>query len=270
MLKVLGILYTITVIISANPASAETVRGKMKRGVSHYKQQEYDQALKDFIDAQIEAPDDARLSYNIGNAYYKMKNYEEAIKSFLNSAARTEDIKLEEKSYYNLGNAFYRQGKLQEAIAYYQKALELEPDDLDAKKNLEFVREKIKRHINQEKERRKRQSSQTRQEQENQEHGQDQQQQQSQHAQSNQHKRQAQQSQQARKDGGGQPQVTGTEGKQDQEKEQARVNSAPVARQMSDEEAQRWLDSLSEDRRKFMKQQMKALSGRRYTSGKDW
>jgi Ca-activated chloride channel family protein len=77
-----------------------------------------------------------------------MNHYEEAVKGYLDVASNARDIKLEEKSLYNIGNAMYRQGKLEEAVDYYKKAIALEPEDKDAKQNLEFVLEEIKRRIN--------------------------------------------------------------------------------------------------------------------------
>ncbi len=281
------VLYLVMAFIGiyANSVSAQILSGKIKRGIENYNREKYDEALKVFIDAQIEAPEDAQLSYNIGNAYYKMKNYDEAVRSFLNTAAKTKDVKLEEKSYYNLGNSFYRQGKLQEAAAFYQKALEL-----DAKRNLEFVREEIKRHINQEKERQ--QQDQQEQEQQEQEQNQEQQPDSDQQAQGEQdQEKQEQQDQQSQQDQQGQedqqhqsqqppgeqedkqdgekhPQQAGTEGEKGQEEHQ--TQAAQAAEPMSDEDAQRWLNSLTEDKREFLKRQMKNLPGRGHALGKDW
>lgn len=251
------------VVTCTSPVSARMFDSKMKEGMKNYEQQKYDLALKEFIDAQIEAPEDARLSYNTGNAYYKMNNYDEAIKSFLNGAAKAKDIKLREKSYYNLGNSFYRQGKLQEAVQYYQQALELDPEDTDAKKNLEFVRQEIKRRMNEEKERQEKEPSQ---DQDQQQQGEGQEQQQSEQQQPEQQEQQAQDKGQQQEQQGQQEQ-----GKQEGQQEQyAAQAAAQAAEQISEEEAQRWLDSLSEDKKEFLKRQMKASPGARYSAGKDW
>jgi Ca-activated chloride channel family protein len=44
-----------------------------------------------------------------------------------------------------MGNALFRINKLDESIVAYKKALELNPSDMDAKFNLEFAREQIKK-----------------------------------------------------------------------------------------------------------------------------
>jgi Ca-activated chloride channel family protein len=123
-----------------------------------YSAEEYDQALSAFLDAQIDNPEDPVLHYNIANTYYQMQNYEEAYKGYQSAALEAKDIQLEENAYYNLGNCTYRMGKLDEAILWYQKALELDPEDEDARHNLVFVREEIKRRINQAKEQQEKQA----------------------------------------------------------------------------------------------------------------
>lgn len=45
--------------------------------------------------------------------------------------------------YYNLGNSYYRMGKLGNAIVCYERALRLDPTNVDARTNLEFVNSKI-------------------------------------------------------------------------------------------------------------------------------
>ena len=129
------------------PLYGESLYSTIEKGSTLYQGEQYDEALKSFVDAQIESPENSQLKYNIANAHFNMKNYEEAIKNYQDVAATAQDIQLEEKSLYNIGNCKYRQGMLEESVEYYKKALDLDPNDQDAKYNLEFVREEIKRRI---------------------------------------------------------------------------------------------------------------------------
>jgi len=144
-------------LIMTDALYGESLYSKIEKGSALYKDERYDEAMKTFVDAQIESPEEPRLKYNVANSHYKMKSYEEAIKNYQDVAATAQDIELEEKSLYNIGNCMYRQGRLEEAVEYYKKALDLDPNDQDAKYNLEFVREEIKRRINQAKQREKQQ-----------------------------------------------------------------------------------------------------------------
>ncbi len=54
-----------------------------------------------------------------------------------------ESQQLAERTLYNMGNASYRLNQLPEAVHYYEKALQLDPKDEDARKNLEFVKNKL-------------------------------------------------------------------------------------------------------------------------------
>lgn len=130
------------------PCRATSLHDAVTKGNSLFKQEKYDEALQAYIDAQVEHPEDALLKYNIASAHYKMKNYEDALKGYQETAATARDIALEQKALYNAGNTLFRLGRLDEAIAAYTKALELDPNDKDAQQNLEFVREEMKRRIN--------------------------------------------------------------------------------------------------------------------------
>ena len=105
---------------------------------------QYDQALQGFIGEQVERPDDPAVSLNVGSAHYRMNNYPEAEKAFA-TAALGGQVDLRQEALYNLGNCAFRQGRLEEAVELYKSALEIDPDDEDAKFNLEFVRDEIRR-----------------------------------------------------------------------------------------------------------------------------
>jgi len=143
-------LAAVLLIVGAGsaPCHAASLHDAVAKGNTLFKQDKYDEALQAYVDAQVEHPEDALLKYNIASSHYKMKNYEDALKGFQETAATARDTALEQKALYNAGNTLYRLGRLEEAVAAYTKALELDPNDKDAQQNLEFVREEIKRRIN--------------------------------------------------------------------------------------------------------------------------
>lgn len=109
-----------------------------------YDQGSYEQALQGFVDQQVERPEDPAVAFNIGSAQYKLKDYQEAERHFA-TAALSADPKLRQQALYNLGNVAFRQGRLEDAVERFKAALEIDPDDQDAKFNLEFVRDEIRR-----------------------------------------------------------------------------------------------------------------------------
>ncbi len=103
----------------------------------------YAQALDGFVDRQTRQPDDPELGLNVGAAHYKLNDFESADAQFYRAAAIGDD-EVRAQALYNLGNSAYRQGKLGDAVDFYMASLEANPDDLDSKFNLEFVREELK------------------------------------------------------------------------------------------------------------------------------
>ena len=72
-----------------------------------------------------------------GNTLYNQGKYNEAIdayKTILDSKNHSAEL------YYNLGNAYYKLNKVAPSIYYYEKALQLDPNDNDIKNNLAFAR----------------------------------------------------------------------------------------------------------------------------------
>ncbi|MBL6989933.1 MAG: VWA domain-containing protein [Bacteriovoracaceae bacterium] len=256
-----------------------------------YAKENYSDALKDFIDEQIEQPGNLDLQYNMANTYYKMKQYDKAKTAYQQTAFKGDNA-LAQKSYYNLGNVAYRLGKLQEAVDFYKKALDLDPTDEDTQHNLEFVREEIKRRIEENKKRQQKQKQQNQQNQQ-QDPNQQQQQQDPNQQQQQQQQGQKQQGQKPKPDDKqdkkqGDKDKEGDKGKQkDKDKKQEggsakqgqqkskeedkdqKKQGEKKAHKMSKEEAQRWLDTLDEDRKKHLRRQMQQGGGPRRVE-KDW
>ena len=123
---------------------------KNGQGGDFYQKGDYENALKKYSEAMTEAPEKPQLYFNIGDVLYRQAKFPEAVKLYEKSAAPG-DPGLQAKSWYNIGNAKYRSAKkdgdpnaLKEAAACYEKSLESDPDDMDAKYNLEFVQRALK------------------------------------------------------------------------------------------------------------------------------
>ena len=72
-----------------------------------------------------------------GNNYYKSGKYEAAIASYegiLSSGQQSFEL------YFNLGNCYYKLHQVAPAIYHFEKALLINPDDVDAKTNLEYAK----------------------------------------------------------------------------------------------------------------------------------
>lgn len=74
--------------------------------------------------------EEANSAYQAGDYDTAVAIYEEILDNGETSAAL----------YYNLGNAYYKLNKVAPSIFYFEKALQLDPDDEDIKNNVEFAR----------------------------------------------------------------------------------------------------------------------------------
>lgn len=77
--------------------------------------------------------DQATRQYSQGNYDQALKTY----KSILGAGQHSAEV------YYNMGNVYYKMDSLPLSIYYYEKALQLSPNDADAKANLAFANQKI-------------------------------------------------------------------------------------------------------------------------------
>ncbi|MGC9317446.1 MAG: tetratricopeptide repeat protein [Armatimonadota bacterium] len=115
-----------------------TVEWLCTRGVAQYREGEYGEATEAFTRALQHDPENATLRYNRGAALYREGRMPEAAET-LEAAAVAEDTALRRDACYNLGNARFRQSDFEAAIEAYKEALRLDPDDMDAKHNLELA-----------------------------------------------------------------------------------------------------------------------------------
>lgn len=71
-----------------------------------------------------------------GKEAYKNGSYQESIDAWLKILEKGEHS---EAVYFNLGNAYYKQNSIGPSIYYYEKALQLAPNDPEIHNNLQFA-----------------------------------------------------------------------------------------------------------------------------------
>jgi len=120
-------------------------------GNEHFEAGEYAQAVAEYRQAQVDAPDQAEPYYNAANAYNRQAQLD-AVVAQAQQALKTADPALAAQAWYNLGNAYFDAQQWPDAIAAYQEALRLTPDDQDAKHNLELALQTLEEQQQQEQE----------------------------------------------------------------------------------------------------------------------
>jgi tetratricopeptide (TPR) repeat protein len=116
---------------------SQNTNSLIKKGNDAYKQNKWDEAASAYRDALKKSEDNTTANYNLGNVFYKKDNTEEAVKSYNNVIAHTDDNSVKQKAFYNKGVAYQKAKKLPECIVAYKNALILNPNDEDARQNLQ-------------------------------------------------------------------------------------------------------------------------------------
>ncbi len=255
----------VALMLVSVPVGAEDFVDLVRQGNYAYRSNDYDKALEYYHRAETQLPESPELEYNMGAALHQRESYEEAVERYTR-ALNTQDIQQEARAHYNLGNTYFRMGEYQKAIESYQNTLEINPEDVDAKYNLELARRKLKEQLESQQQQPQQQQKQQQQDQQPQEQEQDQQQGQ----QPPDDQRQQEQQQQQQGDEEQEQQEQQTEPGEDQEKEQPQDRPQTQEQEISREEARRILDALRDDEEQIQKQvQRRQVQSSGY-SGKDW
>jgi Ca-activated chloride channel family protein len=220
--------------------------GDVERGNRLFRAGKYEEAARVYQEVIAAGQAPAYVHYNLGTALLKLNRYAEA-QQHLQLAMREADAELKQRASYNLGNRYLEAARkgdageetpqlLAAAVESYKQALRLDPNDMDAKWNLELALREQER------------------------------QNQSPQSGANEQRQQNQTDDQARASGGGgggsanQNQPSGQGNRRGQNYEQ---------RPMSQEEADRVLSAVEQDERELTREKLKK-GQRRTPVARDW
>jgi len=116
---------------------AQSAKESIIKGNKSYKENNYDAAENAYRDALKNSDTNVTASYNLGNVLYRKNNTEEAVKSYDMVIAHSPNNAVKQEAFYNKGVAYQKAKKLPECITAYKNALILNPNDEDARQNLQ-------------------------------------------------------------------------------------------------------------------------------------
>ncbi|HTP14050.1 MAG TPA: VWA domain-containing protein [Bacteroidota bacterium] len=240
LIPIAGVILLVT-MVTGPTADAQTLRSTIRDGNRAYEKGKYSDAEVEYKKALQQDAKSHQGLFNLGDALYKQQRYDEAMREYNNAAVATKSPESKASSYYNLGNSFFRANKFPESIEAYKQALRTNPDDEDARYNLQLAIDRMK----QQQQNKNQQKNQKDQQQQNQQQNQDQKQ--------NQNQNQQQQQQQP----------------QNQSAKQDQTRTQQTKNQMPKEEADRILEALRNSEKQIQKELRKRPAARVHVE-KDW
>jgi tetratricopeptide (TPR) repeat protein len=129
-------LPVLVLLLIANISFAQSAKKEIVKGNDAYKKKQYNEAAAAYQKALKKTPD-ATAYYNLGNTLYKSGKPEAALQSYDYTVKHAKTDPVKEKAFYNGGVVLQSQNKLGECIKAYKNALKLDPNDEDARQNLQ-------------------------------------------------------------------------------------------------------------------------------------
>ena len=135
------------------PASAGSPDDAVREGNALYDAGSFGAAARQYDAAAQVLPDAAAVHFNLGNALFKQQRFDDAVEHYARAltTAAPGPAGLEGRLKYNLGNVAYQRAlqalpdaqqalpHLQSAMTHYRDSLEVDPQQRDARYNLELA-----------------------------------------------------------------------------------------------------------------------------------
>jgi Ca-activated chloride channel family protein len=120
----------------------------LAQGNEAFESQSYDEAWGHYDAAQQAEPGWTKAIYNAANTRYRQGVFDQA-QQLLQQVVGLATEELAQQGFFNLGNSFFQVDQWDTAVEAYKNALRLDPDDQEAKYNLELALEQLQEQQNQ-------------------------------------------------------------------------------------------------------------------------
>jgi len=147
-IKIKNAVAVLFFMIISNASFSQNAKSAIINGNKAYKENNFTAAEKEYRDALKGSQKNEIADYNLGNALYRNNNAAEAAKSYDNAIQNANNNAIKQQAFYNKGVAYQKEKKLPECIIAYKNALILNPNDEDARQNLERALKEQKQQQN--------------------------------------------------------------------------------------------------------------------------
>lgn len=124
---------------------SQMITSRIQEGNNLYKQQQYDKAMEAYGRALNMDPMNNTAKFNSANCLVKLEKNVEAVKLYENILMNSSDAELKGKVYYNMGVIYSSQKQLEESVEAYKNALRQNPNDTEARENLQKALKELKK-----------------------------------------------------------------------------------------------------------------------------
>jgi tetratricopeptide (TPR) repeat protein len=123
-------------LVFALQAPAQTAQRSISKGNEYYLQLNFPLAEAQYRQALNLSPRNIEAKYNLANALMQQKKFGEAVEYYTEVTA-AENKNLRAAAHYNAGVSYSKQKDLPASIEAYKAALRLNPNDKEARENLQ-------------------------------------------------------------------------------------------------------------------------------------
>lgn len=148
-MRYVKVLFAGILILSAQMLSAQTDKSEVRKGNREYRKGEFKEAEIDYRRALVKDSLSFAANYNLACDLYRQEQYDEAgnyMKKIADQAAASTRVS---DYYYNLGDIALAKQDYKGAVDAFEKALLLNPGDLDAKENYVYAKMMLQNQQNQ-------------------------------------------------------------------------------------------------------------------------
>ena len=260
-----AVITALTVIVLCLMACGQTPAQVNNSGHEAYQGGDYAAALEAYHLAQERSPDSGEPYYNSGNVSYRMGEYGDSLQSYDESIRRTSG-ELRSRGFFNRGNASFQQQQYAQAVQAYKEVLRMNPDDQDAKHNLELALKQIPPDEQDEQEQDEQEQDEQEQEQEQDEQEQDEQEQDEQEQDEQEQEQEQDEQEQDEQEQDEQEQQQEQQQEQEQEQEEEQQQDQPITM----EQARQILESVGESAQTLQERRGQVLVSPKPPSEFDW
>ncbi len=124
-------------LLIASSVAAQTDKELVKKGNEFYQRKDYPSAIDAYRKAAEMNPENQAAIYNLGSALYRNGDSSKSITAY-DMSIKSAKVPIDKSNaYYNKGVVLHNSKRLPECIEAYKSALRINPNDEDARQNLQ-------------------------------------------------------------------------------------------------------------------------------------